>query len=734
MALATLLVYRYKDYQGNDYEVRLIDAQASAVGTGTEVEGRAAKMQYEGDSDLHPYVPVLYGKLDAYFEVPTQAVEDVIITALTGNEDRYLLALERNGNAYFYGVVQAEQVELPRSGRPYSFQISATDGLKRLENERGPVPSDMTRPIINNLLYFLKQSPVAQLYSAGDDFLELSSQYWEENMDDAYTLTVDPLRRYAIQNTNDLYLQENNDGDDRYLSHLDRLKDICHAFGLQLFFQGGLYKFIQLDQKRTGTLRLHTYTKDFKVTTGNPNTISAGSTSYRAASTVLSVDNPEAELQGGTVSFMPPVKQVNATEKDRLKLYPRSYFSDLDSAAISLFTIPASTSADGLQLRLDIGVDAQNFTWPSTFLIEFNVYLQVGSQFYANGGWGSVSQAQSYTRIAYDPGVATHTFYALSGAQGMYFDIRTPPVPTTGAVKVQVTATFLTTSGQALSGTTVGGVEGYLALNYTSVVSNDTVKLRYGTNTSSSYQIELPTRRLIDNPGVYNPSMLLSYQSTQYQPTVTWRRFNGTGLQGTLSALVLAALYRGQQQALRKYDITLIGVTGPNLHRVFSMDGYAFTLLRATYHTDVGELEGTFVQIDQYDTGSGPSLGNEIGEDIGRTGHAGGNNKYFKRANRIQSNHLPAGRTDAVLSGTITSIALEDTAGINIANSGDKIALIDPTTGYSEELVLSAAWTSALSDVSVEEATLQRSYPAGSIVSIPIPQLAARLYALENPG
>jgi len=733
MALATLLHYSYKDYQGNDYTISLIDTQANAAGSGTEVAGRAATVQYEGDSDLHPYVPILYGKMDAYFEVPTQAVEDIIVNALTGDENRYLLHMERNGDAFFIGVVQAEQVELPRAGRPYAFKISATDGLKRLENERGAVPGDMTRPIVNNMLYFLNQSPVAALYSAGDPFMQVSSQYWEEDMDDAYTVTVDPLRRYAIQSTNDLYLEENNDGDDRYRSHLHRLKDICHAFGLQLYFQEGLYKFIQLDQKRTGTLRLHTYSVDFKAVKGNPLNEFTGTASYRAAATVLGVENASDERAGGTASFMPPVRQVNTTEKDRLRLYPRSFFSDLDSSPVSLLTIPASTSADGLQLRLDVGADAQNFSWPSTFLIEFNVFLQVGSQYYANGAWGGFSQAQTYTRIAYDPGAPTHTFYALSGAQGMYFDIRTPSVPTFGLVQVQVTADFYTHSGQPLSNTTVGTVKGFLELNYTSVVNNDTVRLNFGTNASSSYQIELPDRRLIDNPGVYSPGMLLSYQAPNYEPTAVWRRFDGMGLQGSLSTLIMAALHRGQQQALRKYDITLIGYTGPNLHRVFNMDDYGFTLMRATYHTDVGELEGTFVQIDQFDTSSGPSLGSELAEDIGRRGNAGGNNRYFKRANRIQDNHLPAGRTNAALSGDITSIALESSAGSDIANSGNRIALIDPTTGYSQELVLAAAWTSALNTLEVEETTLERSYPAGSIISIPIPQLAARLYALENP-
>ncbi|MDR9442881.1 MAG: hypothetical protein RI842_09180, partial [Schleiferiaceae bacterium] len=362
MALATLLHYSYKDYQGNDYTISLIDTQANAAGSGTEVAGRAATLQYEGDSDLHPYVPILYGKMDAYFEVPTQAVEDIIVNALTGDENRYLLHMERNGDAFFIGVVQAEQVELPRAGRPYAFKISATDGLKRLENERGAVPGDMTRPIVNNMLYFLNQSPVAALYSAGDPFMQVSSQYWEEDMDDAYTVTVDPLRRYAIQSTNDLYLEENNDGDDRYRSHLHRLKDICHAFGLQLYFQEGLYKFIQLDQKRTGTLRLHTYTVDFKAVKGDPTNTFTGTASYQAAATVLNVDNENNERAGGTASFMPQVRQVNTTEKDRLRLYPRSFFSDLDSSPVSLLTIPASTSADGLQLRLDVGADAQNFS------------------------------------------------------------------------------------------------------------------------------------------------------------------------------------------------------------------------------------------------------------------------------------------------------------------------------------------------------------------------------------
>lgn len=733
MAIATLLHYSYKDFQGNDYTISLIDTQASAAGSGTEVTGRAATLQYEGDSDLHPYVPILYGKMEAYFEVPTQAVEDIIVNALTGEENRYLLKMERNGDAFFTGVMQAEQVELPRVGRPYAFQVSATDGLKRLENERGAVPGDMTRPLVNNLLYFLNQSPLAALYSAGDPFMQVSSQYWEEDMDDAYTLTVDPLRRYAIQSTNDLYLQENNDGDDRYRSHLDRLKDICHTFGLQLYFQDGLYKFIQLDQKRTGTLRLHTYSVDFKAVKNDPTNTFTGAASYQAASIVLGVDNEKNERAGGTASFMPPVRQVNTTERDRLRLYPRSYFSDLDSSPVSLLTIPASTSADGLQLRLDVGVEAQNFSWPSTFLIEFNVLLQVGSQYYANGAWGGATQAQSYTRIAYDPGAPTHTFYALSGAQGMYFDIRTPSVPTFGLLQVQITANFLTHTGQPLSGTTVGGVKGYLELNYTSVVSNDTVKLNFGTNASSSYQIELPSRRLIDNPGVYNPGMLLAYQAPNYEPTAVWRRFDGTGLQGSLSTLIMASLYRGQQQALRKYDITLINYTGPNLHRVFNMDGFGFTMLRAIYHTDVGELEGTFVQIDQFDTNTGPSLGSEIGEEQALMGNAGGNNRYFKRANRIQDNHLPAGRTNAALSGDITTIALESSAGSDIANSGDRIALIDPTTGYSQELVLAAAWTSALNTLEVEETTLKRSYPPGSILSIPIPQLATRLYALENP-
>jgi len=735
--MSTVLFYTAVSYSGIEWQVNLIDTMkpgASAV----ETAGVAPRFSYEGDSELHPYVPIIFSKCSADFLVQDEDQENIILDALRSDrENRFFMEVLKGGAVEWRGIILAEQIEWPRQGKPFKVTMSATDGLKRLENvETGLFIASFTEQIRG----ILAKTELDVLYGSTEPYFSIAADYWDINHEHAYT-SKDPLRYTRIRDSETLYLKEDEDdvNQEKYANYLQRLKDILELFGLQLKLTRGRFILFQLDMYGQGTVLLNNYTKDIDFQS-NPNNVATGSATTEILQTALNVNNEEQERAGGTQSFAPVIRRVNSVIDNKLILYPRSQFANIQNG-IGLGSVLNTTSNDTLLLRLEVNlfVSASSLSaFPSVFDVNFDVTIQVGSSYYDDSGntpiWSSTPVTNRVSRRAFPP-VSTSANYSMSFVSSQPYDFYMYPVSVQGAVTVTVTGQVRDVQGNAISGVSAGSTSGYMELRYTNAVNPDEVSVQFGSNTNSSYEVDLPRRQMVVNSGILNPGTLQIYDGSNWVFSTEWKRFSANGIGGSLTFLVMSAIYRRQQKSLLIYNLTLINASIDPM-RLLNMDQAGFILQRGEYNTETDEWSGSWIEYLEYDETAGggldPIYTNEPAQ--GRISAAAGNNgRGNKRSENTNGAHLPISYTADPLDGTITSIPITSSTGSGMAQADDELLITNPVNGLSERLTLSAAWTGSLTDVPVASTTLDRSYPAGSIVSIPIPQLAARLYALENP-
>jgi len=730
--MSTVLYYEAVSYSGVSWRVNLIDTEKPGA-TPVETAGVAPVFNYEGESELHPYTPILFSKVSAEFLVQDNDQLSLIEDALQSDkEDRFYLEVLKEGSVEWRGIILSEQVVLPRQAKPFKVAISATDGLKLLERKEDPL---FIASFTEQLRGLLVATKIANIYSTSEPYFTVAADYWDINHGPAFT-AADPLRYTRILNSETHYLIEQEDTRDKYVNYLQRLKDILHLFGLQLKMCRGRYVIFQLDIYDQGTVLLHNYTKDIDFL--NNTQVATGSATTEIFTSALNVINEEQELEGGEQSYAPPVRQVNAVLDNKLILYPRTQFANIQNG-IGLGSVLNTTSNDTLLLRLEVNLFVSGSSlsaFPAVFDVIFEVTIKVGSSYYDDSGntpvWSTTPVSNTVSRRAFPP-VTTSANYSMSFISSQPYDFFMYPVSVNGAVTVTVTGRVQDVQGNTISGVSAGGTSGYMELLYTNAVNPDEVSVTFGTNQESSYEIDLPRREIIVNNGILNPATLQIYDGSNWIYSTEWKRFSSNGVGGSLTFLVMSALYRRQQRTLHVYNISLINASNDAL-RLLNMDDKGFILQRGTYNTETDVWNGSWIEYLAYDdsTGTGLSPLYRNPKSPGLQPAAGNNGQSNKRAETSNSGTVPLAYTNATLQGTISTVEISASTGRDLAQTEDRILIINPVNGQSEELILTAPWTASATDLSVQSTSLERSYPPGSQISIPLFQLAARITALED--
>lgn len=732
--MKVLAYYNYTSWGGDAYLLELVDAEAT-TGSAIETEGRGAKLSYEGDEELHPYTPILYSKLEAYFMV-NDDLEAILVDLLQSpKEGRYYLRLFRFGSLEWLGVIQPEQIEWPRTAKPYEVAISATDGIKLLENKQVPVPDANSASFTTELIYILAQSGLQQFYGAGDTYVSIACEYYPQST--TASTGEDQLRISRMVDSSSLYLVENDDGDDKWTDLHTRLKDTLVTFGLRLCFNQGHYYILQVDAYSMESFRIHNYTKDFR-TFNDPRTISAGSTSFSSYAPEKNINNASQELAGGTQSYTPVIRRVTTTLEDKRVISPRSVYASINNT-VRIGNLLSTTSADSLMISLDVDLFTQASSpsdYPGWFDVVFTVTLKVGSYYYNPNGagiWSTTASSFTVSRNAYAPGTSSASF-AMSSNPGQPYIIYIWPLTVSGSIDLTITGR-LEKNGQAVPNVSFGNTQGTVSARYSSRVNNDTVDVELGTNTDSSYTVKLANRKIIDNGAINTPGTLETFNlnTTTWEPPQTWSRFRPSTLQGTLSFLVLNAIYRRQQKPLQIFNIAIISEQVRAVN-VLLMEGKRAILQRGEWDTETGEWSGSWIEIGTYDASVAPDENIRLPDPQQGIGTSSGtNNKFNKRTGKAQGSHLKVAYTSGTVSGTPGSISLASATGIAVGGTGDLVQIINPVTGAAETLELAAAWAASDSSISVN-GSLSNTYPDGSLLTLSVSSLASRITALENAG
>ena len=734
-------------YSGIEWTTELYDRYQSTT-ENHSVKSVSPVITYDSDRKLDPWSTILFSKCDWVIQVEADDedgnYDDLINDLIQGDEDQYYLRVYREGALFWVGVVLVDQIIKPRDAFPYHIKITASDGLKRLDNiELAQVTSSQV-----NLVQFLRdilvRTSINNAISASDDFLTVACRYYEGQMG-SYAATFDPLRHTRVYDVARLSVRSNTDGRIDYNSQMDLLGWVLKLFGMRLLMINGHYHAIQVDAYSESSIRLHTYSQNINFNADT--SINLGTTSSAGFVYAKAIAQSQQILDGDHYSFGPPVRRVSI-KRDLavgLIIQPSGNFADLSTETIIGQVVQGNFST-GIVIDMgNMGVGWTNASAPANFRVTFAIQLRINStttDYYltnANGtiAWSTSSAARFLITVnaqAAPVGSTWFTILPINSVTQRYF-IATPPIPISGALSFVISATFATLGGTDITADFTdlnysGEIQAYYTSFSLGLAPQNGIVYLFGDKTASSYVIDIGDTQIGDAPNTSEAGKLQVYTGSAWADASTWRRFSGAADPNRLMPLLIETIYRLQQRALHILNATLIRSDVTPLNTI-TVESKKLLFQNGVFNTEKDEWQGSWIEIAAYNvdaTGSGATV-NQSGNY--NAGYANIGSQYGK-VNKTAQIPITIALTDAIATGTISTLSIV-APGDNVANSGNSVYILNPLTGDSEALVLSAALLDDSTSISFTSKTLTHTYPKGSIIFLKSTDLAARIYALENP-
>lgn len=733
-----LLTYEYKSLSGEDYTVHLYDKDL--VTSGTTINGDPAEIHYDCGEQFNAFAPIVFSKCDTYFEVSNSTIEGQIESVIDGDENQFYIIIEKDSNVYWRGVVNRGDVVLPRQSYPYVVRISASDGIKNLENIEKALGDDTELNMIMFFKELLRGTNIQNAnISSSTNFITTACRYYENQMQNAFDATVDPLRYTRMYDPKKLAIRSETNGEIQYHNFLELLEWALKAWGLRLFMQDGHFHIIQVDAYSLSTMRLHSYTENIDFdSAGGVITGSATITNFIYAKGIAQRGEI---LVNDNYSYAPALRKVVLKKELSVGnfIQPKSYFDDLDTE-ITFGNVVAGTFNNGLVITLDgVGPSWSYSSVPSHIQVEFLIYVRVGSYTLDNTNgaavWSTSSGAvftDTITQsVPQSPWVSLLPVNSLRG-----YLLGTPPLPASAAVSLQFDVNFYDLNGNDITSSfTIDSYEGSVTIEYGNFnalqAPQEGITYVYGENTASSYVLELGETPIADNPGTLDAGKLQVYDGTNWDEASTWRRFEVSAPSNRLLLVLIEAIYRKQQQALHILNCGLIRNDVSAINTI-TVDSLQLLLLRGRFATGEDEWrEASWIELREYDSGPTGDGSNYYNPST-RFLKSAPNVTRLTPTSKIQDGALSVSKLSAEEKGTVTTLDVKAT-GVDVANSGDLVYLINPLNGESDELELTADWNAADTSISFSSITLSQEYPEGSILTVPIKNILSRIYTLENP-
>ena len=228
------------------------------------------KLDYESQSDDR-FTPIKGSKLTVPLLVENSEIEDFINDELLNNdvegESRYVIALYKNDEIFWGGVILGDLCQKNDESFPYVFNMVATDGLARLKdyefklianNNYGTNLGDYVwRCLINTPFpYFIE--PNAKLYS--------SSINWYDTSFGAINDTTDPLKLTQVNTWAFVDVATDSNKENKAISYYDVLEQILLLFHCRIILSDGYFRIVSLNLYDKGAIpneRIYDRENDF---------------------------------------------------------------------------------------------------------------------------------------------------------------------------------------------------------------------------------------------------------------------------------------------------------------------------------------------------------------------------------------------------------------------------------------------------------------------------------------
>ena len=731
---------QHKAYYGKQYTTEIWDADYVGSVVPFDISGRKGfemRVLGEGKERTNPVI----GSEVSIKMLITEAEHTSFIDDLnTSREGRFSVRIYNTltSRLFWAGVVLSDSSTYP-DAFPYEFEIIAGDGLAALKDipySNAGSPYTGVVSIVEHILNCLnKLSYVSTHYAAAADFLSTSVDWWEATMpspggadDDPLALTfVDHAVFYKFKGNEKLY----------YNCH-EVLSYLMTTFGARLYrIDKGFY----VDQLtyRTGTMKVRRYDLDGTVlsssTLGSVNTIDQNTVGALEATGQY---NFFAPLSAVTVKFDAKERR-NYIEGWQYGETFQPVISKIEATSDTVFRFTCNIKT------YFINVDLTN---PNPLYLEFRMKLKVGDNYMArsfdilnyqvqNGAayWSS----DSSNRVSY---VVPINIPTAGNNNNHTYDVEIMvPGDLSGEYDFDfyyfrtLTKTLLTVTLEnppnpiphaSISNTVTKPWLELYSFGY-SVAYPDSLEYE-ATNDEATNTLVQEITTIIgdsDNPNTVGRLQLSDgvggfYDSTYWADGVNTR---DERIGHLLARLVLA----GQNTPVRKLQGSFFG-SAIDLRYRYTWGGADWVMLGGTWESETDTIRGEFVEL-KYAPGSVSTtpvkliLNQSPYETFPGPLPTSGSSTLNELT--AASTQIPIGSVlapladnitfDLVHAGAITSLAVTTSLTAGEYQIGDRLSVVNPLTGQSEILTVTAASLNGDTAIAVS-GTLIGEYPEESFI------------------
>lgn len=724
-------------HTNTDYTVELWDVNYTSTGiTNIILFGEGFQITYEGQGD-EIYTPIKGSACKVYAGVTNDSAGLALRTwiynsVLATKEDQYHVAIYKDGNLHWFGVILPSLGNEPDDSRPYDFVIQATDGLARLKDkEYTPAvtaytdPSVGRRTFIEILYEVLKATP---LYMATSEALLFTTcvGYYEDTMP-AKDTDIDPLRFSKIRESVFLILEENKEPLGQ--SYYEVLAQICESWGLRVMLSDGLFRFYQIQSYNDDAVERweRYYTRETGEYIGF-----FEFTGYREdleAAAIPSVVN------GNQWEFYDPLKFV----------YLKFPFSKDSNMLDELETMTSSSPfrwfyetdlrdylVGGAGRKLNF-VTSLRVTMSGRFndFVIVSIKIKLGNLYLSKPITSTIATWSTNPSARY--GIVINN---VIGPTTFNYNIavQTPDIPAGTYLDNEFQLEALISSAAFGNVFTASRQLGSTSLSYNSSSNseNENYFEYIGGNTNTpinSYDLELEDTYIGETLDFGPGHIFVSPNGSIFSPSTAKWRLEGSGSVYDFCLIRLRDVLTAQTIATRKYQGAILG-SMINAHNSIEYDGKIYLINGAVYSAMNERWEGEWIEVDyaraswqeiqgataQAGQGGDTQLRREIG-DISYRDNLG--NLQLKSV--ISQQEISVLTTEAT--GTFNSISF----GVLSyeVREGDYLRILTPDGGGNE--VVRATADSTGSFVSIDTITTTGGLPEGSAVLFDLTDIIERV-------
>lgn len=728
----------YSTLNNIQYKVEIWDStySSSIVPMTTEGEGFEITYQQQGDER---FGPVKGSECSIYATITDGANGTLLQNWINGSmnatqEDLYHIAIYKDGGLHWFGVILPDLNTRMDQSRPYSYKITATDGLARMKDKEFaqavPAASDPTigrKTFIETIFELLKYSPL-YTHTSEDNMFSTCVGWYEANMP-AKADTVDPLGYSAVRwNT---WTKTNENKVLVGLSYYDVLVSVCESWGMRVMFSNGLYRFTQVNSYEDDAIVKYQryYTRATGVFNGvetfigQPVEITNNTFPYVAAGNQWSWYAP---LKFVYLKF--PFLNKNMLDEEETMPLTSTYKY---SASLRPNIIGSSTTSLNLQSGLRFYFPPNAY---QVYQIIVRIKFKVGSLYLEKDVLRAIG-TETWSSTSTD---RWENMFYLTG-QG-YVDlptiiINTPTLPigtyNNNELEIEIAEVRTISYGYLLTPGVdyfCSRIKGQTSLIYNS--SSTDASQQYfeyiGGNSASpinSYDLKLNDALIGEPYDPSNPGQIFTSTGLIFaQSTGNWK-YEDTGASLNFNLMRVREVLAGQTIPIRKYQGQIMW-GNLEAHNSIEYDGFRYILNGATFKAQSDTWEGEWYQVSvdrlsfENIGGSEPQTGDggttQLLRGIGNAWSDG--NTALKQLQSLSNERILTTVSAQIDSGTQDTIYI-DATGTAIIKQGDYLRILTQNGTSADRVTVAADVTGGDTTITIQPYTFGLTIPVGSVIA-----------------